>query len=93
MYAPGGGFATAVSSAETSRLTVRRPILSMPLPEGPGVSISVKYDGHIPLTPQGDTYFFLITDRYSRRADMFPVTVAEFTAERTANILVSKYIL
>ena len=39
------------------------------------------------------TYILLITDRFSRRADMFPVTAAEFTAEGTANILVNKYIL
>ena len=39
-----------------------------------------------------NTYILLITDRFSRRADMFPVTGAEFTAEGTANILVNKYI-
>ena len=30
--------------------------------------------------------------RFSRRADMFAVTAAEFTAEGTANILVNQYI-
>ena len=30
----------------------------------------------------------LFPDRFSRRANMFPVTAAEFTAEGTANILV-----
>ena len=34
----------------------------------------------------------IITDRFSRRADMFAVTAAEFTAEGTANILVNQYI-
>ena len=34
----------------------------------------------------------LITDGFSRRADVFPVTAAEITAEGTANILVNKYI-
>ena len=34
----------------------------------------------------------LITDRFSRRADIFPATATEFTAEDTANILVNKYI-
>ena len=34
----------------------------------------------------------LITDRFSRRADMFGVTAAEFTAEGTANILGNHYI-
>ena len=39
-----------------------------------------------------NTYILLITDRFSRRADMFPVLAAEFTAEGTANILVVEYI-
>ena len=64
----------------------------MPLPEGPGVDISVGYFGPLPVTPRGNTYIFLITHRFSRRADTFPVTAAEFTAVGTANILVNKYI-
>ena len=77
---------------KTPRLTVRWPIISMPLPEGLGVAISVDYFGPLPVTPRGKTYILLITDRFSRRADMFPVTAAEFTAEGTANLLVNKYI-
>ena len=76
----------------TPRLTVRWPINSMPLPEGSGVAISVDYFGPLPVTPRGSTYILLITDRFSRRADMFPDTAAEFTAEDTANIPVNKYI-
>ena len=64
----------------------------MTLPEGPGVAISVDYFGPLPVTPRGSTYILLITDRFSRRADMFPDTAAEFTAEDTANIPVNKYI-
>ena len=64
----------------------------MPLPEGPGVVISVDYFGPLPVTPRGNTCILLITDRFSRRADMFPVTAAEFTAEGTANVLVNKCI-
>ena len=77
---------------KTPRLTVRWPIISMPLPEGPGVAISVDYFGPLPVTPRGNTYILLVTDRFSRRADMFPVTAAEYTAEGTANVLVNKYI-
>ena len=61
------------------------------LPEGPGVVVSVDFFGPLPVTPRGNTYVMLITDRFSRRADMFPVTAAEFIAEGTANILVNKY--
>ena len=77
---------------KTPRLTVRWPIISMPLPEGPGIAVSVDYFGPLPVTPRGNTYILLFTDRFSRRADMFPVTAAEFTAEGTANILVNQYI-
>ena len=53
-----------------------------------GVAVGVDYSGPLPVTPRGNTYILLFTDRFSRRADMFPVTTAEFTAEGTANILV-----
>ena len=64
----------------------------MPQPEGPGVAVSVDYFGPLPANPRGNTYILLFTDRFSRRAVMFPVTAAEFTAEGTANILVNQYI-
>ena len=64
----------------------------MPVPEGPGIAISFDYLSPILFTPRGNTYNLLITDRVSRRADMFAVTAAKFTAEGTANILVNKYI-
>ena len=68
------------------------PTISMPLPEGPGISINVGYFGPLPVPPRDNTYILLITDRFSRRADMFAVTAADFTAEGTANILVNQYI-
>ena len=72
---------------KTPRLSARGPIISMPLPEDPGVDVSVDYFGLLPVTPRGNTYILLFTDRFSRRADMFSVTAAEFTAKGTANIL------
>ena len=62
----------------------------MPLPEGPGISISVDCFGPHLVTPRGNNYILLATDRFSRRADMFAVTTAEYTAQSTANILVNK---
>ena len=73
-------------------MTVSWPIISMPLPEGSRVAVSFDYFGPLPVTPRGNTYILLFTDRFRRRADMFPVTAAEFTAEGTANILVNQYI-
>ena len=77
---------------KTSRLTVRWPVISMLLPEGPGIAVSVDYVGPLPVTRRGNTYILLFTDRFSRRADMYAVTAAEFTAEGTANIFINRYI-
>ena len=77
---------------KTPQMTVRWPIIFMPLPEGPGIAINVDYFGPLPVTPRGNTYISLITDRFSRRADVFTVTANAFMAEGTANILVNKFI-
>ena len=77
---------------KTSRLTVRWPIISMPLPKGPGIAVSVDHFAPLPVTPRGNTYILLFTDRFSRRADMYAVAAVESTAEGTANILISRYI-
>ena len=77
---------------KTSRLTVRWPIISMTLPERSGIAVSVDYFGSLPVTLRGNTYIQLFTDRFSRRADMYAVTSAEFSAEGTANILINRYI-
>lgn len=42
------------------------------------------------LSPQGDVYILLVTVRFSRRADMFNTTAAEFTANGTASIFVNR---
>ena len=77
---------------KASRQTVRWPILPIPLPNSPGIAVSVDYFGPLPKTARGNSYILLFTDRSSRRADMFAVTTAEFTAEGTANILVNRFI-
>ena len=77
---------------KTSRQTVRWPILPVHLPNSPGVAVSVDYFGPLPITARGNSYILLFTDRFSRRADMFAVATAEFTAEGTANILVNRFI-
>ena len=74
---------------ETPRLTVRWPVISIPLCPGPGIAVSVDYFGPLPVTPRGKTYILFFTARFSRRVDMFAVIAAEFTA---ASILVNRYI-
>ena len=59
---------------------------------GPGIAVSVDYVGPLPVTPRDKTYIPLFTDRFSRRADMYAVTAAEFTTEGMANILINWYI-
>ena len=75
---------------KTSRQTVRWSVSPTPLPNSPGVAVSVDYFGPLPITARGNSYILLFTDRFSRRADMFAVTTAE--AEGTANILVNHFI-
>ena len=78
------------NARQTSRQTIRWPTLSIPLPNSPGISVSVDYSGPLPITARGNSYILLFTDRFSRRADKFAVTAAEFGG--TAKILVNRYI-
>ena len=61
----------------------------MPKPRKSSVVASV---GPLPVTPRGNTYILLFTVRFTRRADIYAATAAEFTAEGTANILINRYI-
>ena len=54
--------------------------------------MSVDYFGPLPVTPRGDAYILMFTDRLRRRADMFPAIAAEFTVKGTANVLVTQHI-
>ena len=75
-------------------MTVRWPVISIPLPEGPGIAVSVDYVGPLPVTRRGHTYLkhiLLVTDRFSRLADMYVVTAAEFTVKGMTNVLINRY--
>ena len=74
------------------RKSVRRPVISIPLPNGPGEAISLDYFGPLPTTSNGCKHILLITDRFSCRASMYAVTASEFTVAGTADILVNDYI-
>ena len=71
---------------KTSRQTISWPIISPPLPNGPGILVSVHYFGPLPITPRGNVYILIFTDRFSRRADMYATTEAEFTASGTVDM-------
>lgn len=63
--------------------------LSPPLPSGPGLTVSANYFGPLPVTPRRNAYILLVTDRFSRRADMYADSAAEFTTKGTAGILIN----
>lgn len=44
---------------KTSRQTICWPTLSLPLPNGPGVTVSVDYYGPLPITPRGSVYILI----------------------------------
>ena len=77
---------------KSSRQTVRWPIIPLPLPSGPDVAVSVDCFTPLPVASRGNSYILLFTDRFSRRAAMYAVSAAEFTAEGTADILVNRCI-
>lgn len=74
--------------------TVRWSTLSLPVPNGPGVYVAIKYFGPLTVTARGTSYIVMFTDRFSRHAGMYAVTAAELTVELTdegsADILVNK---
>ena len=71
---------------KTPRLTARWPVILIALPPEPGIAMRVDYFGPLPATLWGSTYILFCAHRFSRRADMFAVTAAEFRAERTASV-------
>ena len=77
---------------KTPRLAARWPVISTPLPPGPGIEVSVDYFGLLPVMPGGNTYIYIFSDQFRRHADMFAVPAAEFTAEGTANALINRCI-
>ena len=66
-------------SRKSLGLSVRWPIISIPLPDGLGIAVRVDYSGPLRVTPRGNTYILPFTDRFSRRAGMFTVIATEFT--------------
>lgn len=71
-----------------------RPLAEhFPLTNNPGVPVGVDFSGALPTMARRYSYILLLKILSSPRADIFTVTVAEVTAERTVNILVNCFIL
>lgn len=75
---------------KTLRQTVRWPDLAISLPNAQVEVVGVDFFGSLPITSTGNSYILLFMDRFSRRADMFATTSAEFTAKGTATIFVNQ---
>lgn len=61
---------------------------ALTLPNGPGILVSHDYFEPLPLTPRGNRYILLFTDRFSRLVD---ICQAQYTVEVTPNILIHQY--
>lgn len=77
---------------KTSRQTLRWPTLSLPLPKGLSMTVSIDCFGPLPTTPHGNIYILVFADRFSRRVDLYAAHTDQFTAKGTADIFVDLYI-
>lgn len=62
-------------ACNSSRQTFCRRTLFLSLLNSADITFSVDYFGPLSLTPRDNLYILIFTDRCSRRADMFAVTV------------------
>lgn len=78
---------------KTSRSANRWPLISLSLPAGPGIMISVDYFGHLPVTPSVNTYRYatLLTNRYSHRTGMLVVNATKLWPKPTANVFINRH--
>ena len=77
---------------KNARHTVRWPLVSLPLPNGPGQMIAFDLLGDLPKTDRGNRYILLVVDLFSRHAEAYAITSAEKTAKGCASRLVNDYI-
>ena len=77
---------------KSSRHAIHWPILSLPLLNGPGITVSVDFFGSLPRTSRRNVHILLFTDRFSRRANMCVVSAAQITAAGTTDLLLNKYV-
>lgn len=77
---------------KNARHTVRWPLVSLPLPSGPGQMIAFDLLGNLPKTDKGNRYILLVVDLFSRHAEAYAITSAEKTAKGCASRLVNDYI-
>lgn len=78
---------------KTSRRVIRWPTLSLPQPNGPGITLRVDDSGPLPLTPRDNIYMFMLTNRVSRRVNIFAATAAQSAAVGIVDVFIDRYIM
>lgn len=53
---------------------------------GPSILINVDYFEPLPVTPRGNAYILLFTDRFSHRLDMYAMTAAQLATSSSMDI-------
>lgn len=62
--------------------------VGLPRHDSPGEALSLDDSGPLPVTRSPKKYILLVTDRFSRRAAMYVITIAQLTAVGTTDTLV-----
>ncbi|CAB1115089.1 unnamed protein product [Ectocarpus sp. CCAP 1310/34] len=89
---PASAFSSTAPAPPVSSPSAARPASPVsPSLQGPGTVVGVDFFGPLSMTAKGNSYIWLFTNRFSRRADMFAVSAAKLTAKGTAQIFVNQY--
>ena len=78
----------ACQARKKTRGTVRLPLVSLPLPSGPGQMVVFDLLGSLPRTNQGNEHVLLVVDRFSRHAQGYALSADEKTTQGCAAKLV-----
>ena len=81
-----------VNARKTSLQTIRWPTIFIPVPNGPGITVSNHYVGLLLRTLRGRSWFHLFTIHFSGRPDMYAVAAAQVAATDTAEVLIAQYV-
>ena len=71
----------ACQARKKTRDTVRWPLVSLPLPSGPGQMVAFDLLGSLPRTNQGNMHVLLVVDLFSRHAEGYALSADEKTAQ------------
>ena len=82
----------ACQARKKTRDTVRWPLVSLPLPSGPGQMVAFDLLGPLPRTNQGNEHVLLVVDLFSRHAEGYVLSADEKTTQGCAAKLVHDYI-